>query len=205
MKILISGFDAFGGEKINPSIEVVKLLPEEIKGAKIIKLEIPTIRYKSVEKLKEVIEKEKPDVVLNIGQAGGRADITVERIGINIDDFSIEDNGGNKPIDEAILNNAPDAYFVKLPIKSMVKKMKDNNIPASISNSAGTFVCNHVIYNMAHLSNTEYTKMKTGFIHIPFLPEQVINKNNVASMPIDMMLKGIILSVEAIIENSCKN
>ena len=122
MKILVSGFDPFGGEKINPAIEAVKLLPDEISGAKIIKVEIPTVRIKSLQKLEEVIEKEKPDVVLNIGQAGGRTDITVERVGINVDDFRIKDNEGNMPIDEKIKQDGADAYLVKVPIKAMVKK-----------------------------------------------------------------------------------
>lgn len=201
MKILVSGFDPFGGEKINPAIESVKLLPDEIKGVKIIKLEIPTVRFKSLKKLEEVIEKEKPDVVLNIGQAGGRSDITVERIGINIDDFRIKDNEGNDPVDEKIVNDGPDAYFVRIPVKAMVKKMKENNIPASISNTAGTFVCNHVCYGMAHLAGTKYPNMKTGFIHIPFLPNQVLDKRNMPSMSLELIVKGLKVAIEAIIEN----
>ena len=144
MKILVSGFDPFGGEKINPAIESVKLLPDEIKGAKIIKVEIPTVARKSLKKLEEVIEIEKPDVVLSIGQAGGRTDISVERVGINMDDFRIKDNEGNQPIDEKIAKDGPDAYLVTIPIKAMVQKMIENKIPASVSNTAGTFVCNHV-------------------------------------------------------------
>ena len=174
MKILVSGFDPFGGEKVNPAIESVKLLPDEIKGAQIIKLEIPTVARKSLKRLEEVIEAEKPDVVINVGQAGGRPDITVERVGINMDDFRIKDNEGNQPIDEKIAEDGPDAYLVTIPIKAMVQKMIDNKIPASVSNTAGTFVCNHVCYGMAHLASTKYPNMRTGFIHIPFLPEQVV-------------------------------
>lgn len=201
MKILVSGFDPFGGEKINPAIEAVKLLPDEISGAKIIKVEIPTVRIKSLQKLEEVIEKEKPDVVLNIGQAGGRTDITVERVGINVDDFRIKDNEGNMPIDEKIKQDGADAYLVKVPIKAMVKKMLENNIPASVSNTAGTFVCNHVCYAMAYLAQTKYKNMKTGFIHIPFLPQQVLNKKNTASMPLKTIVKGLTHAIEAVVEN----
>ncbi len=201
MKILVSGFDPFGGEKINPAIEAVKLLPDEISGAKIIKVEIPTVRIKSLQKLEEVIEKEKPDVVLNIGQAGGRTDITVERVGINVDDFRIKDNEGNMPIDEKIKQDGADAYLVKVPIKAMVKKMLENNIPASVSNTAGTFVCNHVCYAMAYLAQTKYKNMKTGFIHIPFLPQQVLNKKNTASMPLETIVKGLTYAIEAVVEN----
>lgn len=201
MKILVSGFDPFGGEKINPAIESVKLLPDEIKGAKIIKLEIPTVARKSLKKLEEVIEIEKPDVVINVGQAGGRTDITVERVGINMDDFRIKDNEGNQPIDEKIAKDGPDAYLVTIPIKAMVQKMIKNKIPASVSNTAGTFVCNHVCYGMAHLASTKYPNMRTGFIHIPFLPEQVVDKRNMPSMPLEMIAKGLEYAIEAIVEN----
>lgn len=201
MKILVSGFDPFGGEKINPAIESVKLLPDEIKGAKIIKLEIPTVARKSLKKLEEVIEIEKPDVVINVGQAGGRTDITVERVGINMDDFRIKDNEGNQPIDEKIAKDGPDAYLVTIPIKAMVQKMIKNKIPASVSNTAGTFVCNHVCYGMAHLASTKYPNMRTGFVHIPFLPEQVVDKRNMPSMPLEMIAKGLEYAIEAIIEN----
>lgn len=201
MKILVSGFDPFGGEKINPAIESVKLLPDEIKGAKIIKVEIPTVARKSLKKLEEVIEIEKPDVVLNVGQAGGRTDITVERVGINMDDFRIKDNEGNQPIDEKIAVDGPDAYLVTIPIKAMVQKMIKNKIPASVSNTAGTFVCNHVCYGMAHLASTKYPNMRTGFIHIPFLPEQVVDKRNMPSMPLELIAKGLEYAIEAIIEN----
>ena len=201
MKILVSGFDPFGGEKINPAIESVKLLPDEIKGAKIIKVEIPTVARKSLKKLEEVIEIEKPDVVLSVGQAGGRTDISVERVGINMDDFRIKDNEGNQPIDEKIAKDGPDAYLVTIPIKAMVQKMIENKIPASVSNTAGTFVCNHVCYGMAHLASTRYPNMRTGFVHIPFLPEQVVDKRNMPSMPLEMIAKGLEYAIEAIIEN----
>lgn len=200
MKILISGFDPFGGEKINPAIESVKLLPDEIKGAKIVKLEIPTVIGKSLRKLEEVIKAEKPDVVINVGQAGGRPDITVERVGINVDDCRIQDNEGNQPVDEPVVAGGPDAYFVTLPIKAMVEKMKENKVPASISNTAGTFICNHVTYWMAHLAKTQYPNMRTGFIHIPFLPEQVLDKKNMPSMALDLIVKGLTHAIEAVIE-----
>ena len=201
MKILVSGFDPFGGEKVNPAIESVKLLPDEIKGAKIIKVEIPTVARKSLKKLEEIIEIEKPDVVLSVGQAGGRTDISVERVGINMDDFRIKDNEGNQPIDEKIAKDGPDAYLVTIPIKAMVQKMIENKIPASVSNTAGTFVCNHVCYGMAHLASTKYPNMRTGFVHIPFLPEQVVDKRNMPSMPLELIAKGLEYAIEAIVEN----
>ena len=205
MKILVTGFDPFGGEKINPALETIKRLPDAVLGARIIKLEIPTVVGKSLAKIQEAVEKENPDVVLSIGQAGGRSEITVERVGINIDDCRIPDNEGNQPIDEPIVNGGPSAYFVTVPIKAIVEKIKANKIPASISNTAGTFICNHVCYGVAHLAaaRTAVGKpMKSGFIHIPFLPEQVIGKPALTpSMSLGTIVSGITHALEAIVEH----
>lgn len=200
MKILVSGFDPFGGESINPSIEAVKRLPDSINGVEIIKLEIPTVIGKSIDKLTRAVETYLPDVVLCVGQAGGRSDISVERIAINIDDCRIKDNEGNQPIDEPIVFNGPDAYFLTLPIKSIVSNLQSQGIPSSVSNTAGTFICNHVAYGMAHLAKTKYPNMKTGFIHIPFIPEQVLNKSNMPSMPLDQIIKALETAILTISE-----
>ena len=205
MKILVTGFDPFGGEKINPALETIKRLPDAILGAQIIKLKIPTVVGKSLAKITEAVEKENPDVVLSIGQAGGRSEITVERIGINIDDCRIPDNEGNQPIDEPVIKGGPVAYFVTVPIKAIVENIKAHNIPASISNTAGTFICNHVCYGVAHLAaqRTAAGKpMKSGFIHIPFLPEQVIGKPALTpSMSLETIVSGITHALEAIVEH----
>ena len=205
MKILVTGFDPFGGEKINPALETIKRLPDTILGAQIIKLEIPTVVGKSLAKIKEAVEKENPDVVLSIGQAGGRSEITVERVGINIDDCRIPDNEGNQPIDEPVVKGGPAAYFVTVPIKAIVENIKAHNIPASISNTAGTFICNHVCYGVAHLAaqRTAAGKpMKSGFIHIPFLPEQVIGKPALTpSMSLETIVSGITHALEAIVKH----
>lgn len=200
MKILVSGFDPFGGESINPSIEAVKRLPDSINGVEIIKLEIPTVIGKSIDKLTQAVETYLPDVVLCVGQAGGRSDISVERIAINIDDCRIKDNEGNQPIDEPIVFNGPDAYFLTSPIKSIVSNLQAQGIPTSVSNSAGTFICNHVAYGMAHLAKTKYPNMRTGFIHIPFIPEQVLNKSNMPSMPLDQIIKALETAILTISE-----
>ena len=200
MKILVTGFDPFGEEKINPAAEVVKMLPEEIGGAEIIKLEIPTVFHKSVELIKEVLKKGEPDYVISIGQAGGRFGITPERVAINLDDARIPDNEGNQPIDARIRFDGENAYFSQLPIKAMVQAMQKAGIPASISHTAGTFVCNHVMYQVLHLTHTEFTKTKAGFIHIPFLPEQVIDRPGTPSMNLNDMVRGISVAIEAMIE-----
>ena len=205
MKILVTGFDPFGGEKINPALETIKRLPDTILGAQIIKLEIPTVVGKSLAKITEAVEKENPDAVLSIGQAGGRSEITVERVGINIDDCRIPDNEGNQPIDEPVVKGGPAAYFVTIPIKAIVENIKAHNIPASISNTAGTFICNHVCYGIAHLAATRTAAgkpMKSGFIHIPFLPEQVIGKPALTpSMSLETIVSGITHALEAIVEH----
>lgn len=200
MKILVTGFDPFGDDTINPAIEAVKLLPNEIEDVEIVKLEIPTVFYKSSDVVREAIEKEQPDYVLNIGQAGGRAELTPERVAINLDDARIEDNEGQQPIDEVIREDGEPAYFSQLPIKAMVDYMKKENIPASVSNTAGTFVCNHIMYQSIYLTMTEFPKVKAGFMHIPFLPEQVLNRPNTPSMALEDIARGIKASLQAIID-----
>ena len=191
MKILVTGFDPFGGEPINPAIESVKRLPDNIAGAEIIKLEIPTVRKKSLEKIEKAINEHNPDVILSIGQAGGRFDISIERVGINLDDFRIPDNEGNQIIDEPIFLDGENSYFVKLPVKAMVQNVQKNNIPASVSYTAGTFVCNHVLYGVLYLIEKKYKGKKSGFIHIPFLPQQVVDKRNMPSMELTKKAKYI--------------
>jgi pyroglutamyl-peptidase len=200
MKILVSAFEPFGKELINPALEILKLLPDQILNQPVIKLKIPTVRYKSVEAIIEAIERHRPDVVLGLGQAGGRLDITIERIGINVDDYGIEDNEHNMPTDEKIEKHGPDAYFVNLPIKDMMHKLRDEGIASSISNTAGTFVCNHVIYSIRHYCESKQLRIRSGFIHVPYLPEQVIDKPSFPSMPLETMVKAIILAIETIIE-----
>ena len=200
-KILVTGFDPFGGEKVNPALEVIKLLPKKIGENEVRILEIPTVYKKSVEKIEKEIESYKPDYVLSIGQAGGRASISIERVAINIDDFRIKDNEGNQPIDENIFEDGENAYFSTLPIKSIQDELSKNNIPSSISNTAGTFVCNHVLYGVLYLIEKKYKGKKSGFIHIPFLPEQVVDKRNTPSMELSTIVKGLTAAIEAIVKN----
>lgn len=197
-KILVTGFEPFGGEKVNPSLEIIKLLPKRIQDNEVKILEIPTVYKKSIEKIDNEIESYNPDYILSIGQAGGRTDISIERIAINIDDFRIKDNENNQPIDEKIFFDGDNAYFSNLPIKAIQNEITKNNIPASISNTAGTFVCNHVFYGVRYLIEKKYKNKKSGFIHIPYLPEQVTEKINTPSMSLNTILKGIIIAIETI-------
>ena len=199
MKILVTGFDPFGGEETNPAIESVKRIDENIEGAEIIKLEIPTVFHKAADVVEAKIKEVKPDVILSVGQAGGRYGITVERVAINEDDARIEDNEGNQPIDVKIREDGAPAYFASLPIKAMVEEIKKENIPASVSNSAGTFVCNHIMYQDLYLAE-KYGNIKAGFIHVPFLTEQVVDKPNTASMSLDDIVRGINAAIRAIVK-----
>ena len=201
MKILVTGFDPFGGEPVNPAIESVKRLPDEIAGAQIIKLEIPTVIYKSLEKIDAKIAECDPDVILSIGQAGGRPDITVERVGINCNDCRIPDNEGNQPIDEPIYADGPDAYFSKLPIKAMVKAVNAAGIPASVSDTAGTFICNHVMYGVRYICEHKFPGKRSGFVHIAYMTSQAVGKRGVPSMSLDDIVKGLTAAIEAIVKN----
>ncbi|SHH54474.1 pyroglutamyl-peptidase I [Thermosipho atlanticus] len=195
MKILLTGFDPFNGEKINPSWEAIKRFPKMIGGANILKTKIPTVFYKSIQKLEEIIEKERPNIVICVGQAGGRTDITVERVAININDAKIPDNEKNQLIDTPIFEDGKNAYFSNLPIKAIVKEIRKNNIPASISNTAGTFVCNHLMYGLLYLIDKKYPNIKGGFIHVPYIHKQVLNKPNIPSMSLKDIIKGLKIAV----------
>ena len=196
MNVLITGFDPFGGEPINPAWEAVKAMKDEIAGAKITKLQIPTVVNKSIAKVHEKMMELRPDIVISIGQAGGRYDITPERVAINLDDARIKDNEGNQPIDVPIYEDGAPAYFSDLPIKAMVQHIREAGLPASVSNTAGTFVCNHLMYGVLYTLAKEYPGVRGGFMHVPFIPEQVVERP--APAP-SMNLKDIARGIEAAI------
>lgn len=195
-KILVTGFNPFNHEKINPAIEAVKLLPDEISGCEIIKLQLPTSYQKSEKKLQAAVEREEPDFVLNVGQAGGRACLTPELVAINYDDCPVADNDGEKREGQAIDPEGPAAYFTQLPVKEMVKAIKAAGIPAEVSTTAGCFVCNHVMYYAQSLRK-EHPGMQAGFIHIPFLPEQVVKRPNQPSMALETIVTGLTAAIAA--------
>lgn len=194
MKIIVTGFDPFGGEKINPSIECVKALPE-VEGVELIRLELPTVFKESAKRLNEVINEVKPDAVLSVGQAGGRPGITMERIAINVDDARIPDNISQQPIDETIQTKGAAAYFSTLPIKRIVKAIREAGIPVEVSNSAGTFVCNHIMYQALFAATKADKPFKAGFMHIPFIPEQTTDK---PSLPLEESTKALQIAIETI-------
>lgn len=169
-KLLITGFDPFGGASINPAWEAVKLLPEIIGDFEIHKLEIPTVFGLAAETVIAKADDIQPDVILCIGQAGGRAAVTPERIAVNIRDARIRDNAGNQPAGEFVVPEGPAAYFATVPVVEMAAAICAADLPGTVSNSAGAFVCNDTLYSLLH--HYAGTSIKVGFIHVPYLPEQ---------------------------------
>lgn len=171
-KLLITGFDPFGGASINPAWEAVKLLPETIADFEVHKLEIPTVFGLASQKVLEKAAEVHPDVILCIGQAGGHADLTPERIAVNIRDAKIPDNAGNQPLGAFVAEDGPAAYFSTVPVMAMADAIRAAGLPGRVSNSAGAFVCNDTLYSLLHYYAG--TDVKVGFIHVPWLPEQGI-------------------------------
>ena len=199
MKILITGSDPFGGETVNPAYEAVKLLPDTIAGAEIIKLEVPTRFHRAGAVLEDAMQRHKPDAVICVGQAGGRAAITPEKVAINLMDGRIPDNAGYQPVDVPIREDGETAYFPSLPVKAMVQRMRDAGIPAAVSYTAGTYVCNYLLYTLLYLIDKKYPNVRGGFIHVPYAMEQVINKPlGTPSMDLRQIARGLETAVEAV-------
>ncbi len=202
MKVLITGFDPFGGETMNPAWEAVKLLKDEIGGAQIIKLQIPTVVGKSIQKIHEKMQEIHPDIVISVGQAGGRFGVTPERVAINVTDARIPDNEGNQPIDVPIFEDGDTAYFSNLPVKAMVQAIKHAGYPSVLSNSAGTYICNHVMYGILYYIQKEFPGVRGGFIHVPYATAQVVDKPQTPSMSLTDIAASLEAAVEAAV--SCE-
>jgi pyroglutamyl-peptidase I len=199
-KLLLTAFTPFDGERINPALEAVKLVKDKIGNLLIVKLEVPTVFGKSIDTVREAIEREKPDFVLSIGQAGGRAEITPERVAINLNDARIPDNEGNQPIDEPVFPDGENAYFSTLPVKAMVEAIRKEGLPSSLSNSAGTYVCNHLMYGVLYYLDKRPV-IKAGFIHVPYIPEQTKNKKEMPALELSEIVRGLEAAITAIAIN----
>ena len=197
MKILVTGFTPFGGERINPSWEAVKRLPDRIGEAELIKREIPTEFNASGAVLHELLEQLRPDAVLCVGQYGGANCIRVERVAVNLRDARIADNAGAQPVDEPVVPGGPDAYFATVPTRGIVDALREAGIPAQLSYSAGTFVCNNLLYCALHESARRYPALRCGFLHVPFLPEQA-KDGNAPSMSLELMVSALTIAAETI-------
>ncbi|MEU9115547.1 pyroglutamyl-peptidase I [Streptomyces sp. NPDC048483] len=176
-RVLLTGFEPFDGEATNPSWQAVRAAADGAPaGLEMTAVELPCVYGAALTALRTAIADTRPEIVVCVGQAGGRPDITVERVAINIDDARIPDAAGAEPVDEAIVPGGPAAYFSTLPIKACVAAVRAAGLPASVSNTAGTFVCNHVFYGLAHLLATELPGVRGGFVHVPYAPEQVVDR-----------------------------
>lgn len=192
-RILLTGFEPFDKDSVNPSWEVARALNGElIAGGLVHALQLPCLFGAAMAALDEALAQLQPTLIISLGLAGGRSEITPERVAINIDDARIPDNAGHQPVDQPVVRDAPAAYFSTLPIKAMVRQLRDAGIPASVSNTAGTFVCNHVFYALMHrLSRRAGPGVRGGFIHIPALPQQAAQHPGMASMALDTQVQGI--------------
>jgi len=188
--VLVTGFEAFGGAAENPSAEIaLRLNGWHCEGHEVIGAVLPCVFRVSVQKLKQLIRKHEPQLVICLGQAGGRSAITPERVAINLDDACIADNAGAQPLDRSIVRDGPAAYWSTLPVKAIVRELRAVGVPSEVSQTAGTFVCNHVFYGLMH-ELRDQRRVRGGFIHVPWLPSQ-----GKPAMKLAQMEQGIRLAV----------
>ena len=173
-KILVTGFQPFGGQDVNPALEAVRALPAQVAGAEILRVEVPVTYEHAAATVAAAVAEHEPDAVVCVGQAAGRPCVTVERVAINVDDCEAADNAGVVRADVPICAEGPAAYFASLPVRDMVRAVEEAGLPCRISDSAGTYVCNHLMYSMLHLAACERPSMLAGFVHVPLLHEQTI-------------------------------
>jgi pyroglutamyl-peptidase len=195
-RILLTGFTPFGGEDINPSWEAVRVLDgKHIGGHRVVSRLLSTAFEESRRELAMMVDEIAPAILLGVGQAGGRSRLSIERVAINVQDARIADNSGAQPVDEAVVAEAPAAYFSTLPIKAMFKALLAERLPAEVSNTAGTFVCNHVAYLMLHLA-AKRPGVRAGFIHIPYSPAQAARFPDAPSMRVEDVVRALAIVLE---------
>ena len=201
--VLLTGFDAFGGARVNPSWLAVQALDgQELNGHRWVGAQLPTTFEGSTEALTQLLKRHQPVLVICVGQAGGRSALSIERVAININDARIADNSGQRPLDTPVVSGGPAAYFSTLPIKAMVLAMQQAGVPASVSQTAGTFVCNHVFYALLHAlrrrrAGPNETKVRGGFIHVPYLPGQ-----GLPCMPLEEMVRGLQIALRCAVSTT---
>ena len=199
MEILFTGFEPFGGETSNPSWDAVSLLPETIGGAQVRRLLLPVAGERALARIREALRERCPDAVIAVGQAGGRTGVTPERVAVNVDDYRIPDADGFQPADVPVVPDGPAAYFATLPVKAMVRAIRDAGLPASLSDSAGTYVCNHVLYGLLHLAAAEYPGLRCGFVHVPYSAAQAAEKPGAPSMSLPDMARALEAAASALL------
>jgi len=199
MKALVTGFEPFGDDPINPALEALRRLPARVGHVEIATGALPTAFGRSLEALDAALAAAKPDLVLCVGLAGGRAALSLERVAINLDDARIPDNDGRQPIDRAVVPGGPAAYFATLPVKAAVAALREAGLPAIVSNTAGTFVCNHVFYGLMHRATLSRAAFRGGFLHVPYLPAQAARCIDVSSGAPSMALADIVRGIEIVL------
>ncbi|MBI3886124.1 MAG: pyroglutamyl-peptidase I [Opitutae bacterium] len=202
--MLLTGFEPFGGESINPSEEIARALNgRTVAGRAVVGSLLPCVYGAAIKELKHLMKLHQPMLVVCVGQAGGRAEITPERVAINVDDARIPDNAGQQPIDKPVVKGGPAAYWSTLPIKAIVQELRKHHLAAAVSQTAGTFVCNHVFYGLMHALR-EHAEVRGGFIHVPYLPEQTEGPDSgiagQPSMPLAKMVRGIELALDTAVK-----
>lgn len=191
MKLLLTGFEPFGQESVNPSWEAVKAFPDMVEGVEVVKVRLPVTFKGAAVMLEQAVDEFRPDVVLSVGLGGGRSEVNIERVAINMADSKKPDNEGYRPEEMPVRAEAPDAYFSNLPVKRLVEALHTAGIPAVVSNSAGAYVCNSVFYTALHLVHNKYPDMRVGFVHIPYLPCQVVEKSKQPSMALETSVQAL--------------
>ena len=193
--ILLTGFAPFAGEAVNPSWQAVRAFESMvIEGHRVAAIELPTEFAGSLRVLRKALRETAPRVTVAVGLAGGRRGISLERVAINVIDARIPDNAGTQPIDEAVVRSGPAAYFSTLPIKSALASLRSAGIDAHVSQTAGTYVCNHVFYALLHAARRK--RMRAGFVHVPHLPEQA-RRHGTPEMPLDDMIRALEIIVRS--------
>jgi pyroglutamyl-peptidase len=196
MRALVTGFEPFDGDPINPAVEALRHLPPRHGALEVTIAAVPTVFGRALEVLDAAVAQTDPDILLGVGLAGGRAALSLERVAINLDDARIPDNAGQQPIDRPVIADGPAAYFASLPIKAAVTALRAAGLPAIVSNTAGTFVCNHFFYGVMHLAATRRPAMRAGFLHVPYLPSQAAMQDGAPSMALDDIVRGILIVLE---------
>ncbi len=191
MDILLTAFEPFGGEQINPAQEAAALLPVELGGCRIHKLLLPTAFGTAGAQAVQAMDRLRPDAVICLGQAGGRKAVTVERVAVNLMDARIPDNAGNQPVDQPVVEDGPTAYFSTLPVKDMVRAIRAAGLPGEVSYTAGTYVCNSLLYTVLHHAAEAMPATRCCFIHVPYVPEQTAGKEGVPSMPLGDIVRAL--------------
>jgi pyroglutamyl-peptidase len=201
--VLVTGFEPFGGESENPSWQAVRELDgERTDGHAVVARQMPCVFGKAIRRLEEEIAALDPSVVICVGQAGGRAEISLERVAVNLEDARIPDNDGAQPLDRPVVEGGPAAYFTGLPVKAILRDLVEAGIPAALSHTAGSFVCNHIFYGACHMAAGRRRKLRAGFIHVPYSPAQAARNPGAPSLAVPIIVDALRIAIASTLRNA---